>query len=313
MTISEFVRKLLIANPRIVELPTLMAKPVASVDARLPSISITGVVANVGWLVPSIVIGWVIVGRPSPPGWIVHTPDPTSQPGSVSTGMWKLTVSAPAVLLAAVIASRKLMTLSAPGFTLRSLIDVVPPSTISLVESTTTISAALLAMTTGSGRSSTNTTRSPRASLLSRIANAPRIDGILATFATKSLGGVGASAPESSVSRSRLRIPLGPPDVIGSEAGTSCGGCGLEDCDFTDFAAIKKWRLPPSVSTTTRSPVDAPTNRALRKPPPPTASGVGSRLAISRLSHQFCASSGIQSRSLTVSTDRFFAPSFRPL
>src|ERR1035437_7891935 len=58
------------------------------------------------------------------------------------SGMLKAMVSAPGVLLAAVIASRRLITPSGPGVAINAEMDEVPPSEMSVVEVTVTVAPA---------------------------------------------------------------------------------------------------------------------------------------------------------------------------
>ncbi len=159
----------LITRPRIVELPAQTANPIALAPAIDPSISMTGVPAKVGWVVPSIVTGLETHGNSAPSGRMVHVPAVSSHPGSESTGMSKWMVSSPGVEFAAAIASRRPMTPSAPGLALRAEIEDVSPSEISVVESTTTVSCVMVLRISGRASPSIRMTKSSRASGVSRM------------------------------------------------------------------------------------------------------------------------------------------------
>ena len=85
----------LITNPRTVLPPAPMLSPTSFPD-WLPSSSMIGLPAYPGWVVPSMITGSSIEGRPES-GWIVNGPAP---------GMAKSILSSPAKSFAAMIACR---------------------------------------------------------------------------------------------------------------------------------------------------------------------------------------------------------------
>src|SRR5262249_18096616 len=88
--------RLRIIRPRPVLLPPFRVSPAELPPALVPSRSIRGTPAKPCWVLPSMMIGPVLVGR-AEARLIVCTPEPE---------MLKLTVSAPLWLLALVIACR---------------------------------------------------------------------------------------------------------------------------------------------------------------------------------------------------------------
>ena len=121
----------------MVLLPAVMVSPFTPAPAPVPLSTTTGLapVTKSGSLVPSMTTALLIVGNAA--ATLIVCAAPTRAPGMSNT---ILSGAAPlAVLLAAKMASRRLMRPSAPRALPGLAIDVVVPSATSLTVSTTTM------------------------------------------------------------------------------------------------------------------------------------------------------------------------------